>query len=227
MLIRSGKGRIIPLGCEPFAKGSDNIPQSIKDKGLGRVFLDVTLFKLIYLANFKNGKMHLWLIKTIAPVMKAYPKARMLLCGAGEVALINKARRLIAELGLSEQILIVGRIPRPDVPWALQHSDCAVVPSRSETFGHNFLEPMFAGLPVIGTQVGIGKDIIINSVTGFAISLSRRKSLTDAVMYMLRNPTQAKRMGRAALEFVGTQFRHSDIARILVEYYSEKLKAML
>lgn len=219
-LIRRGKGVVVPLGCEPFPEKTDEPPQVIAEKGLDRLLLDDRLFKFVYLAAFRPGKMHVWLVHAIAPVLRKHPESRVLFCGTGERAVIRAVEDSIVQEGLQEQVLLTGQIPRDEVPWLLQHSNCALVPSRAETFGHNFLEPMFAGIPVVGTPVGIGRDIIISDKTGRFFDLKNPASLASAAQMMVEHPADAARMGRSAKSLVETRFRHADVARQLVALYA-------
>lgn len=222
-LIRRGKGVVIPLGCEPFPAKTNIAPQTIATKKLDRLLLDEGLFKLVYLAGFRPGKMHVWLVHAIAPVLRNHKEARVLFCGTGNMDVIRATEEAIAREGLQEQILLTGQIPRAEVPWLLQHSNCALVPSRAETFGHNFLEPMFAGIPVVGTPVGVGRDIIISGKTGQVFDLHDPSSLAAAVESMVAHPADAARMGQMAKASVENRFRHADVARQLVGLYGRLL----
>lgn len=222
-LIRRGKGVVVPLGCEPFPEKTDEPPQVIVEMGLDRLLLDNRLFKFVYLAAFRPGKMHVWLVQAIAPVLRKHPEARVLFCGTGGPSVIQATEEAIAQEGLQNQIILTGQIPRDEVPWLLQHSNCALVPSRSETFGHNFLEPMFAGIPVIGTPVGIGRDVIIQGETGQFFNLCEPSSLANAANKMVEHPAETIRMGQKAKAEVENRFRHADVAQQLVRVYDRLL----
>ena len=223
-LIRRGRGTVIPLGCEPFGVPNVEPPSGIGGNArLLQMLRDESLFKFVYLANFRPGKMHVWLVKALAPVLKRHPEARVLFCGKGAQAVIDATVAAIREEQLDEQILLPGQIAREEVPWLLTHCNCAVVPSRSETFGHNFLEPMFAGLPVLGTRVGIGRDIIKDGETGYAFDLKRPTSVQDVAEKVLTDRSVARVMGQHAKAFVETRFTHEAVAHQLVDLYVKLL----
>lgn len=218
-LMHSGRGVVIPLGCEPFPEPEGDVPEVFVEKKLDGLLLDETLFKFVYLAGFRPGKMHVWLVKAMAPVLRSHPNVRVLLCGTGESTVMDATRKVIAAVGLERQILVTEQIPRRFVPWLLQHCDCALVPSKSETFGHSFLEPMFAGLPVLGTDVGVGAEIIKNGETGYVFSLRKSSSLQNAMERLLVHPEQASKMGKNAERLVATTYRHQNIAIQLSKLY--------
>lgn len=223
-LIRIGRGTVIPLGCEPFGAPSVEPPSGICGNArLLDVLRDESLFKFVYLAGFRSGKMHVWLVRALAPVLKQHPEVRVLFCGKGAQEVIDATVAAIREEQLDEQILLPGQIAREEVPWLLMHCNCAVVPSRSETFGHNFLEPMFAGLPVLGTRVGIGRDIIKDGETGYAFDLEQPKSVQDVAEKVLADRAEARAMGQHAKAFVETRFTHEAVAHQLVDLYANLL----
>ena len=225
-LIKKGKGVVIPLGCEPFGEPADEAPPGIAaQEKLLEVLQDDKKFKFVYLAGFRPGKMHVWLVRALAPVLKRHPSTYVLFCGTGDQAVMEATKTKIRLEGLSDKIMLTGQVARNEVPWLLAHCDCAVVPSRAETFGHNFLEPMFAGLPVLGTRVGIGRDIIKDGETGYGFSLTRPASVQSAAERLLLDVAIVHEMGRRARRLVENDFTHAAVAKRLLQVYCNVLKA--
>jgi glycosyltransferase involved in cell wall biosynthesis len=223
LLFKCGMGVVILLGCEEMPDIEKEVPSGIEKSGIIDVLLDDKRFKMVYLAQFRPGKMHVWLVKALIPILKANPQLCLILCGMGSEIVINEVKSVIKRNNLSRQVLMPGQIPRYEVPWLLKHVNCAIVPSRAETFGHNYLEPMFAGLPVVGTRVGIGREVIEDGVTGFGFSLKKPAGLRQAISKFIESPSLAKNMGFKAYERVRNTFRHSDVAIKLVKLYQELL----
>lgn len=223
LLTLLGKGAVIPLGCEEFPVVGEAVPDGIRSIGLAEMLLDQSLVKIVYLAQFRPGKMHEWLVKAISPMLKRHREARIILCGKTDNAIAARIKEIVGGLGLESQVVIPGFVPRDEVPWLLQHVNCAVVPSRSETFGHNFLEPMFAGLPVVGTRVGVGCDIIKDGETGYFFDLRDPRSVCRALEDVVLNPKKAAQMGANAKDLVMRSYRHADVARQLTSLYERLL----
>lgn len=224
-LIKSGKGVVIPLGCEPFAELLDGVPSGLAAKSsLLALLQDENQFKFVYLAGFRPGKMHVWLVRALVPVLKRHPLTHVLFCGTGDQAVIDAVETTIRSEGLSDQVLLTGQIARNEVPWVLAHCDCAVVPSRAETFGHNFLEPMFAGLPILGTRVGIGRDLIKDGETGYGFDLANPSSVQNAAEKLLSDVATVREMGKTARMLVEHDFTHMAVAHRLSQMYRDMLK---
>ena len=222
-LLASGKGCIIPLGCEEFQASPSNTPLAFEGKSWLQDFKDDSIIKFVYLAGFRPGKKHLWLVNAVAPLLKDNPRVRVFFCGrlGGDVA--NKVQKRIADLGVGHQIICTDQVPRADVPWVLQHSNVALVPSSAETFGHNYIEPMFAGLPVLGTRTGAGEYAIQDYRTGLGFSLSDERSFRLAFKYFLENPEASRMMGRYAMELAKKEFSQPSVAAGLVRMYKHLL----
>ena len=225
-LIKLGKGVVVPLGCEPFKECNADVPHGISlNPELSRTLCDRSLFKFVYLAAFRPGKMHVWLVRAMAPVLKRHSEGRLLLCGGGDARVRQSVIKAIMHESLENQIILTGQIDRDEVPWLLSNSNCAIVPSRSETFGHNFLEPMFAGLPVLGTPVGIGRDIIRDGETGYLFDLATARGFREKVLKLLQNQELAPTLGANAQRLVSKEFTHSEVARKLGCIYRSIMEA--
>lgn len=222
-LVSMGKGVVVPLGCEDFPMIVDCPPALSDSSELVQALSEKSTFKFVYLAQFRAGKMHDWLVEAFIPVLQKYPQVRLVLCGGGDQRLMALSRRLANGGGVGKQVIMPGQVAREAVPWILRHVDCAVVPSRAETFGHNFLEPMFAGVPVLGTHVGIGQEVIKDGETGYFFDLRDLTSLQEAACRLIDNPGHAREMGTTARDLVSTRFCHSDVAERLIVLYEQVL----
>lgn len=90
--------------------------------------------------------------------------------------------------------------------------------SKAETFGHNYLEPMFFGTPVIGTDVGIGREIIKDFYTGFLIKNFSKKQLRNAVEFFIKHPEKFKSFGENARNLVHEVFSWEAVAQRYVDF---------
>lgn len=222
--LKRGRGCIVPLGVESYPEKTEVVPTELEgQRDLVDVLLDGSLVKFIYLAGFRVGKCHAWLMRAVAPTLKANPKARLLLCGRGDPKIIDDVKMLAKRFGVQGQVVIPGQIHRDAVPWVLQHATCALVPTAAETFGHCFVEPMFAGLPVIGTRVGIGRSLVQDFRTGFGISLKDPASVVRALQTVLDDPEGTREMGAYARTLVSLEFTHASVGLALARLYQTLL----
>lgn len=207
---KHGKASIIPLGVESFE--NDALQNDSAQKDWVADLLEEKVFKFVYLAQLRRGKNHLWLIQNLVETLKQYPHARLFFVGGRGDDIQRQLTAFISRNGMERQVILTGQISRKDVPWVLRHCDCALVPSQAETFGHCFLEPMMAGLPVIGTRVGVAEYAIQDYCTGIGFSSGNAKELVQSVHYILDHGSEARKMGDAAHKLVAMFFTHGQIA---------------
>ena len=220
---RHGKRCVIPLGVEPFGNPANAGPEQKYDDSLMQALGDNKLFKFVYLASFRPGKKHVWLVEHMAGVLKRHPNVRIVFCGDGDNAVKIAINAATKKYGITGQILVPGRIQRVDVPWLLSCCDCAVVPSRAETFGHTFIEPMAAGIPVMGTRVGVGEYMVRDYETGLGFDFSR-KSLDCAAEYLVTHREECRLFGENARRLVQSMFLKRNIADMLTRLYKDLLE---
>lgn len=76
-------------------------------------------------------------------------------------------------------------------------------PSVCETWGLVYVEAAASGLPVVGTDEWAMPDIVISGRTGVLTKERSPEALAEAMYQVLKDPSQAKKMGEAAIDHVG------------------------
>ncbi len=200
-LLKGKRAGFIPLGLEADIAVNVRSPDvPVGDPDLHSFFGQDGHCNFVYLANFSKNKGHHWILKAIEPLLRRNSNVRFVFAGEGKEKDFIGLR--IRQLGLSGQIVLPGRIDRKWVPWVVLQCRAAIVGSRYETFGHNFLEPMTLGVPVIGTPTGIGKSVLMDYLTGFCIMNGDIPGFRRAVEYMISFPAEAHKMGLNAKQMV-------------------------
>ncbi len=93
------------------------------------------------------------LIQACKLISEHHPEVLLLIGGSGPIAESLKAS--IVELGLSNNVQMLGRVDDVDLPTAYRAADMTVVPSQAlEGFGLITLESLASGTPVYVTPVG-------------------------------------------------------------------------
>ncbi len=115
--------------------------------------------------------------------------------GMGEEAL---ARRLAAELDVSERVRFVAPQPHHILSSWYRAADLVIVPSRSESFGLVALEAAACGIPVVASAVGGLLNIVHDGVTGHLVDGRDPARYARAMAQLLGDPLGAAAMGAAA-----------------------------
>jgi glycosyltransferase involved in cell wall biosynthesis len=109
------------------------------------------------------------------------------------------------QLGLGDRWRFVG--PRLDVRPLVAAMDVFVLASTYESFGLSILEAMSLGKPVVATDCGGPREIVVNGETGFLVPTGDIAALADAIVRLVEDPILAEALGRNSRRRVLDQFR--------------------
>lgn len=79
---------------------------------------------------------------------------------------IDRLKEQACESGIGGRVVFTGLVPQEKLPGFYNRADCLVVPSFYESFGLVALEAMACGCPVVATDVGDLRNIILPGVSG-------------------------------------------------------------
>jgi glycosyltransferase involved in cell wall biosynthesis len=100
-----------------------------------------------------------------------------------------------------------------------------VMPSIcEESFGLSTAEAMSYGLCVIGSNRGATPELIKGNETGLLFKPKDEKDFEKKLDYLLKNPSEIKRMGKNARKFVKKNFDWNKIVKQYEQVYKETIK---
>jgi glycosyltransferase involved in cell wall biosynthesis len=114
---------------------------------------------ILYTARLEHpGKNHVNLLEAFA-LLKDRGELQLIFAGApwnGAEKIIAK----IAQLGLTDDVIVTGFVPNEDLPMLVQNAEVFVFPSLYEGFGIPLLEAMAAGTPVCASNVSSIPEVL-------------------------------------------------------------------
>ncbi len=125
------------------------------------------------------------------------------------------ARRVRAGLrrrGLESAVTWLGPQPPEGVARAMRRAQVLAVPSRAEGYAVVYVEAMGFGLPVIGSRVGGGPELIRPGENGYLAGPERVDEVATALRALLE-PSHRARLSRAALRTYREHPTWEDAAR--------------
>ena len=130
---------------------------------------------------------------------------------AGDGPQRRELEQLCHELGLAN-IKFAGHVQGAALQALVANSRFTVLPSLAyETMGKTILESYAWGRPVIATDLGSRRELVIQGETGFLYPAGDSDRLADTVHFLYTQPTLAREMGEAGRELVRS--RHSPASR--------------
>ena len=114
-----------------------------------------------YIGRLAHQKAPERLIRAFASISTAFPAARLVMVGSGELE--TEMEDLIASFNLTGKVVISSAVHGAD---AVQAFDALVMPSRYEAMSYAMLEAAAAGKPMILTNVGGASTVVDDGVNG-------------------------------------------------------------
>ncbi|WP_243633485.1 glycosyltransferase family 4 protein [Oceanihabitans sediminis] len=98
--------------------------------------------------------------------------------GAGD----EELQFLIADLGLENEVSLIGRLPQKEVFRRMHEASLLLMPSVEEGLPNVVVEAMALGLPVLSTDCGGVPELIADGVTGWVVPVRDAEAMADGVI---------------------------------------------
>ena len=161
-----------------------------------------------------------FLLRAFKKVNEIYPKTRLLICGEGKEK--KRLERDVHVLSLNEKVVFAGA--RRDLERIYPIMDIFVIPSLWEPLGNVTLEAAAFGKPVVATKVGGLPEAVLGGQTGLLVPPKNSGKLAEAILFLLRNPNVARKMGEAGRERVRSYFISERLGDEIEEVYENVLQ---
>jgi glycosyltransferase involved in cell wall biosynthesis len=137
------------------------------------------------------------LIPAFARVVAAHPAWQLRIYGSGPDG--PALRRMVLDLGLHNDVLLMGRSSR--LGEAFAQASVFALSSRFEGFGMVLVEAMSKGLPVVSFDCPRGPSEIVRAGTdGLLVPAEDVDALAAGLLELVSDEERRRRMGQAALE---------------------------
>ncbi|MFH0908160.1 MAG: glycosyltransferase [bacterium] len=129
-----------------------------------------------------------------------------------------KLAAFTAESGLSARVVFTGDVTY--VPALLQRFTIgALVPRSNEGASNTILEYMAAGLPVVATDCGGNRELVLDGTTGLVIRPREPSAVAEAIVRLLADSVTAQAMGQRGREKVGREHDPKQVAEAFLSLY--------
>jgi glycosyltransferase involved in cell wall biosynthesis len=168
---------------------------------------------LVAVGNLYAVKGHQYLIHAVALLSDRHPHLHVAIAGRGnlETAITTRA----SDLGVSGKIHLLGL--RSDVPAVLAAADVFVLPSLSEGLPLALLEAMFAGRPIVASDVGEIATALDGGRAGKLVAPGNPVDLAAALDELLSDPNGARELGERARSRAVAEY---DVSQMVSRYRS-------
>jgi glycosyltransferase involved in cell wall biosynthesis len=180
-------------------------------------------------SSFKRQKNHSMFFRMAKRVLKVDPNVRFLCVGdelhrglQGSDRYRGDMLTMVKDLGLSEAVTFLGN--REDVVDLYGICAVTVLTSSREGTPNVLLESMACGVPVVATDVADNVIVVRDGHTGYIVPYDDDREMARCVSQLLGNDAGRLAMGRAARDWVGSNFSLNALRRKTIAVYEEVLR---
>nr|WP_281501197.1 glycosyltransferase [Erythrobacter sp. F6033] len=112
--------------------------------------------------------------------------ARLVIVGKGEDE--AKCRELTRSVGVTDRVHFTGSIDHDLLPLILSAADVMVLPTENEGLANAWVEALACGTPVVTTDVGGARELIVNDTAGRLLTERTPEAVAEAVNAVLNAP---------------------------------------
>jgi glycosyltransferase involved in cell wall biosynthesis len=168
-------------------------------------------------AEFSDHKDYSTYIRTARLVLARRSDVVFIAVGGGKN--LETCKRMAAAGG--EDIRFLGE--RKDVEAIVSSIHIGVLCTYTEGISNSVMEYMAAEKPVIVTDGGGSREIVVDGENGFLIPRSNPEALAKKIEWLLDNPALAQEMGKRGKEHLLRHFSLDQLARNCLRMYQEVL----
>ncbi len=172
------------------------------------------------IAHLTDHKGHKYLFDAVPDVLKKFPNTVFLIIGKGELE--QALKKQVKELDITGNVIFTGF--RKDIGELLSIMDLFVLPSHLEGLCTSLMDAMLMKLPVIATTAGGIPEVVVHKETGILALPKNPKALAHAIIQLLSNKEEAKKMGERGLKQVNSMFNVSRMVEGTEKVYMSRAK---
>ena len=151
-------------------------------------------WRLLHVASINRVKDQPMLLRALRLIVDQEPGVQ--LDWVGEDTLGGAMQRLCGELGLAQHVTFHGFQPSQAIAPLFRAAHLHLLTSRHESQAVVVGEAAAAGLPTVGTAVGVLAELAPDAA--WAVPVGDAAALADGALALLRDPARREQLGRAA-----------------------------
>ncbi len=173
-------------------------------------------------ARLFNLKGHEQLLDAAPEIVRRNPKVRFFLIGDG--ILYQKLQRRAESLGIRENFVFAGLIPRERIPEMIAAMDIVVHTSLREGLARVLPQALAMGKPCVSFELDGAPEVVIPGKTGFLVKAGDSAGLADAISTLVADKDLRTRMGEEGRRVVDPAFRAETMVAQISDVYQRLIR---
>jgi glycosyltransferase involved in cell wall biosynthesis len=186
--------------------------------------------QLLYYGTIIRKKGVLELAHAFNLIIEQQPKANLLLIGKDSrdvfemESTLNMFYKTLLE-DAKKQVKYLPEVPYADIKRYIAKAHVVVLPSFAEAFPMTWLETLALEKPLVSSNIGWAKELMIDGVTGYAIDPKDHKLFAERVLTILNDTSKSEAFGKAGRQHVSKFFSAEVITKQNIEFYNKLINS--
>jgi glycosyltransferase involved in cell wall biosynthesis len=164
------------------------------------------------------------LIRTFKLLRERDPSRELELLIVGDGPEMANLRRLCEELNVQEVVHFAGYVPPEETVKYYHQISIFAALSRLESFGVAVLEASACGRPIVASNIGGLREVVVPGVTGLLVPPDSPREAAEAIERLIENPTLRSELGLNGRRWVEEKYDWKKNVREMMEVYEKALK---
>lgn len=173
----SGLGSIvIPWGVPSHAEGG------VEREPLTQQGAPIAPGFLLYIGQVKKRKGWDTIIEALAVLRSRGINRNLVFVTSSGPEEFTNAKNLVKELGVEDLVIFLFKISNEEKQWLYSHAKATLAPSRYEGFGLTVFESFVARVPVLGTDIPVYDEFLVDGETGLVSCKGDPETLAQNIL---------------------------------------------
>jgi len=155
---------------------------------------------ILYAGSLMERKGVYQLAKAANTFLRVDPQLRLVIAGRDQWDGVNIIESIL-DKNIRGQVFLKHPMPQHVLASFMNRSMIFAMPSLLESFGNVWAESMAAGLPVIGSKLSCGPEIVPDKLAGILVDPNNVNEISESVITILRDQSLRDKMSKFAREY--------------------------
>jgi len=185
---------------------------------------DINTGQLLYFGTVIRKKGVLELARIFNKVVSENNEASLLLIGKDTMDVFENQSTLslfnkLLSNKAKQKVTHIPEVPYEDIKNYIAKAHIVVLPSFAEAFPMTWLEALAMGKPLVSSNIGWAKEIVVDKKTGYTVDPKNHERFAEIVIRLLVNSELANTMGSSGRDYVVKHFSSAIITKQNIDFY--------
>jgi colanic acid/amylovoran biosynthesis glycosyltransferase len=188
-------------------------PAMLLQKEAGQIPVILSVGRLVWIKGYG------YLLEAYRIIMSGGYRFTARIVGDGPLSQVLKFS--IQDLGLQDNVTLLGAMPYPEIQKELTRASVFVLSSHAEGISNAALEAMSYGVAVSSTCCGGMAEVIEHGVNGLLTPIRDPASMAKALIRLIEDPLLRQKLGKNARQTIEREYTLDRQAAVFIENYKK------